>query len=222
MPMRSAPRSSEGPAVVTMDAPISLAMMVASVVLPSPGGPESRTWSSGSPRWRAASTETRRLSTAARCPTYSSRRWGRSCRSTWLSSANAIRLVTRASSVMSATGGAAVDLVEQFLGRGDAGTAREGRGDELGRLARAVAELLDEDLEHEVPGPVVLAPRRGGHRGLVRRRAFGVRQRELRHLALELRDDVLGLLGADAGQAPEIGLVLARDRRGDLGHRHCE
>ena len=39
MPIRSAPRSSEGPAVVTMAAPISLAMMVASVVLPSPGRP---------------------------------------------------------------------------------------------------------------------------------------------------------------------------------------
>ncbi len=41
--MRSAPRSSDGPAVVTMFACISLAMMVASVVLPSPGGPESST-----------------------------------------------------------------------------------------------------------------------------------------------------------------------------------
>ena len=32
-----------GPAVIAMDAPISLAMMAASVVLPSPGGPESKT-----------------------------------------------------------------------------------------------------------------------------------------------------------------------------------
>src|SRR6266481_5818550 len=50
MPMRSPPRSSDGPAVVTMVAPISLARMVASVVLPRPGGPERSTLSSGSPR----------------------------------------------------------------------------------------------------------------------------------------------------------------------------
>src|SRR5262250_3049816 len=50
IPITSAPRSREGPAVVTMLAPSSLAMMAASVVLPSPGGPESSTWSSGSPR----------------------------------------------------------------------------------------------------------------------------------------------------------------------------
>jgi len=48
--MRSAPRSSEGPAVVTRFASISLAMMAASVVLPRPGGPDSSTWSSGSLR----------------------------------------------------------------------------------------------------------------------------------------------------------------------------
>ena len=32
----------------------ALAMMLLSVVLPSPGGPCSRVWSSDSPRWRAA------------------------------------------------------------------------------------------------------------------------------------------------------------------------
>ena len=39
IPMRSAPRSIAGPDVVTRVVPISFAMMPASVVLPSPGGP---------------------------------------------------------------------------------------------------------------------------------------------------------------------------------------
>ncbi len=48
-------RSIAGPEVVRIPTPISLAMMWASVVFPRPGGPERRTWSSGSPRPIAAS-----------------------------------------------------------------------------------------------------------------------------------------------------------------------
>ena len=51
-------RSSAGPAVCTKRTPSSSATICASDVLPSPGGPESRTWSSASPRPAAASTET--------------------------------------------------------------------------------------------------------------------------------------------------------------------
>ena len=54
----SALRSSAGAAVCTSGASSSAAMMWASEVLPRPGGPESRTWSSGSPRRRAASMKT--------------------------------------------------------------------------------------------------------------------------------------------------------------------
>ena len=54
----SALRSSAGAAVCTSGASSSAAMMWASEVLPSPGGPERRTWSSGSPRRRAASMKT--------------------------------------------------------------------------------------------------------------------------------------------------------------------
>ena len=50
-------RSIAGPAVTRMGALISPAMIVASVVLPRPGGPYSSTWSSGSPRCLAASME---------------------------------------------------------------------------------------------------------------------------------------------------------------------
>src|SRR6266508_674650 len=291
MPIRSAPRSREGPAVVTMAAPISLAMMVASVVFPNPGGPDSRTWSSGSRRWRAASTEMRRLSTAARCPTYSSSRWGRSCRSTCVSSGKAMRLITRASSFMGylrpisssppraprsrssaaprlalprpissspprasrsrssaaprlalprpisssprraprSRSSAAprlalpvnppVDLIEELFGRRDAGPAAESAGDELGRLARPMAELLDHHLEHHPAQPlgITRASRGGRHRNRGRRTRLG--QRELRHLGLELGDDVLGLLRPDAGQPPQVGLILTRDGGCDIAHR---
>ena len=70
--------SSAGPLVVLMAAPISSAMMYASVVLPRPGGPESMTWSSASPRWSAAVMKTRRLSLIFCCPMNSSSDWGRS------------------------------------------------------------------------------------------------------------------------------------------------
>src|SRR3954449_10600038 len=57
MAARSPARSSTGPAVVRRGAPISAAMMLASVVLPRPGGPKRRTWSSGSPAPRGGRAE---------------------------------------------------------------------------------------------------------------------------------------------------------------------
>ena len=53
----SALRSSAGPAVCTSGDPSSAAMMWASEVLPSPGGPASSTWSSASPRRRGGLDE---------------------------------------------------------------------------------------------------------------------------------------------------------------------
>jgi hypothetical protein len=47
-------RSSTGPEVWRRFTPISRAMMLASVVLPRPGGPNSSVWSSASLRLRAA------------------------------------------------------------------------------------------------------------------------------------------------------------------------
>ena len=70
--------SSTGPLVVRMLAPISSAMMYASVVLPNPGGPESSTWSSVSWRRCAAVMNTRRLSLILSCPMKSSSLRGRS------------------------------------------------------------------------------------------------------------------------------------------------
>ena len=51
--------------------------MLLSVVLPSPGGPCSSVWSSGSPRYLAASTNTSRFSTTFCCPLKSPKRSGR-------------------------------------------------------------------------------------------------------------------------------------------------
>ena len=71
-------RSSAGPAVCTKSAPSSSAMICASDVLPSPGGPARRTWSSASPRAVAASSETDSWLLTACWPTKSARRRGRS------------------------------------------------------------------------------------------------------------------------------------------------
>src|SRR5438034_11563736 len=90
----------------------------------------------------------------------------------------------------------AVDLVEQLLGRRDRGPAPERVGDELRGLGRAVAELLDEHLPHELAQTIGVG---GGGRGRDRLRGDArPREGELRDLGLELRDDVLRLLFADA------------------------
>src|SRR5689334_12027077 len=78
---RSPARSSTGPEVWRRFTPISRAMMCASVVLPSPGGPKSSTWSSASLRLRAAAMKIASCSRILACPTYSSRCLGRSARS---------------------------------------------------------------------------------------------------------------------------------------------
>ncbi|CFW47475.1 Uncharacterised protein [Bordetella pertussis] len=56
-------------------------MMCARVVLPRPGGPNSRTWSSASPRLRAAAMKISSCSRARCWPTYSSSALGRRARS---------------------------------------------------------------------------------------------------------------------------------------------
>src|SRR6185295_17500923 len=77
----SALRSSAGPAVCTSGASSSAATMLASDVLPRPGGPASSTWSSGSPRRRAASMNTSSCAVTCSWLTKSPKRLGRSDRS---------------------------------------------------------------------------------------------------------------------------------------------
>src|ERR1044072_1865265 len=88
--------SIAGPAVERNSAPISFAMMFASVVLPKPGGPVSSTWSKASRRLRAAFMYTRRFSLTWRWPMYSSIRVGRSFRSSCRSSSLGQLSFTRA------------------------------------------------------------------------------------------------------------------------------
>ncbi len=84
-PAMSAGCSSTGPLEVRMRASISFAMIIARVVFPSPGGPESSTWSRVSPRCRAAVMNTSRFSLIFSCPTNSSSDCGRSSFSTSVS-----------------------------------------------------------------------------------------------------------------------------------------
>src|SRR5690606_37044200 len=78
---RSPALARMGPEVARKPTPSSRATICASVVLPSPGGPNSRTWSSASERPRAASMKTFRLPFAADWPTNSDRVWGLRARS---------------------------------------------------------------------------------------------------------------------------------------------
>src|SRR5471032_245139 len=81
MAARSPGRSSTGPEVWRRLTPISRAMMLASVVLPRPGGPNNSVWSSASPRLRAALMKISSWLRIFSCPTYSSRCLGRRARS---------------------------------------------------------------------------------------------------------------------------------------------
>ena len=78
MAARSPALASTGPEVARKFTPSSRATIWARVVLPRPGGPNSSTWSSASPRPRAASMKTLRLALACSWPTNSARVWGRS------------------------------------------------------------------------------------------------------------------------------------------------
>ena len=90
-------RSSAGPATVRIPTPSSSRMIWASVVLPSPGGPASRTWSSASPRPLAASSAIPSCSLMRSWPTKSSSRRGRSERSSSSSSGSEHRRQERGS-----------------------------------------------------------------------------------------------------------------------------
>ena len=77
MPTRSAGLVRAGPVVTWTRAFTSLAITWASVVLPSPGGPSSRTWATGSPRPAAAVTAIRSRRISFGWPMYWSNVCGR-------------------------------------------------------------------------------------------------------------------------------------------------
>jgi len=90
--------------------------MRASVVLPSPGGPESNTWLSASPRRLAAPTITCNRSTVLAWPAKSENESGRSAASAGETGASSV-LVMKPSPVGAA---AAADLAREDLGSGTA------------------------------------------------------------------------------------------------------
>src|SRR2546423_625187 len=83
-------RSSAGPATERMPTPSSSRTMCARLVLPRPGGPTSRTWSSASPLPFAASSATASCSLMRAWPTNSTSRRGRRLLSTSPSSSPSV------------------------------------------------------------------------------------------------------------------------------------
>ena len=113
----SALRSSAGPAVEMNATPSSRRRSGRGVVLPRPGGPESSTWSSASPRAAAAAIETPSCSLSASWPTNSSSRRGRSVASS-SSSARSCGVWTRSMPGVRIIGARALQRVgDQVLGR---------------------------------------------------------------------------------------------------------
>src|SRR5882724_2995216 len=120
---RSPGRSSTGPEVCLRLTPISLAMMWASVVLPSPGGPNNSTWSRASPRFLAASMKIWSWPRIFSWPMYSSSCLGRRALSSASScvdcGAGVIRrsvsiiLYRRCEDALRASAAAALELLQQ-------------------------------------------------------------------------------------------------------------
>ena len=148
---RSPGRSSTGPEVWRRLTPISRAMMCASVVLPRPGGPNSSTWSSASPRPRAAWMKISSWPRIFSWPTYSASVAGRSVRSI-CSSCTEEGLAEMSRSVSTATSGFCQSLQCGADALGD----RQSRRQALDRrerflLAVTEAEQGVEDVARRTP-----------------------------------------------------------------------
>src|SRR4051812_9290374 len=200
-----------GPEVMRSGAPSSLAMIIASVVLPSPGEPDSSTWSGGRLRARAASSTSESCSRTRSCPTNSSSRLGRSAASTTSSSPSAYGETT-SGTVIDASGPAQQSQARAQQS-GDVGHVadcerglglRPDRGERLVDLARAPAESGQGRAQLLAPGTdpgLAGQPRRA--------RTAPERTGEL---VLELEHQPLGALAAYARHQGQRADVLAGDR----------
>src|SRR5258706_8801531 len=196
---RSPGRSSTGPEVWRRLTPISVAMMCASVVLPRPGGPNSSTWSSASllplAAWMKISSWPRIFS----WPTYSASVAGRRLRSI-CSSCTEEGLAEMRRSVSTATSG----FCQSLEGGPDSFGQREPRGQPLDRgncLLLAVAQA------HQSVQYVVAAA------------GFRIRRQGIGELSLQLEQQALGRLLADAGNLGEARAILQHYRLRELGDR---
>ena len=143
----SALRSSAGPAVCTSGAPSSAAMMWASEVLPRPGGPASRTWSSDSRGAVAASMKTSSCEVTWRWLTKSASRRGRSERSSSSSAPASAHLGHRLRRSgrrpsPARSSGRARSLIAGLRRRPARRAAQRGADQVLGRLALGAVEQL--------------------------------------------------------------------------------
>src|SRR6476661_6626819 len=200
-----------GPLVSRNGAVISLAMIMASVVLPRPGGPESSTWSGARPRRRAASSTSPSWARTRDCPTTSSRVRGRRAASTARSSPSASAAVSERRCCSSAAPRWS-SYTGSGLAQGAEGGAQQGRhvGDVTGLGRDRVDGLLGVARRPAQPHqPLVhlVTPR-------CRSDGSGTRAPTTDRGAepvLELEDDPLGALLPDAGH-PGQGLhVVAGD-----------
>src|SRR5262249_28435478 len=167
-----------GPEVRRSPAPISRATMWARVVLPSPGGPVKRTWSSGSPRPRAAARKTARFSRTFVWPMYSESVCGRSLGSTATSSSSGVGTRIAFSSVIAisifSSAGQLLERELQVVAEFLRWPAPRRGLDRLLGLALAIAEV--DERRDDVLG----RDGRGSLRGRLGREAGGL-LRELQH-----------------------------------------
>src|SRR5258705_2695817 len=209
---RSPGRSSTGPEVWRRLTPISRAMMCASVVFPRPGGPNSRTWSSASLRFLAASRKIESCPRIFSWPTYSASDLGRSDRSKASSWGETGAAEIRRSVSMAIS--AILPSVASCLRQGSQRLPDAlGNGKPLGQVlhrelrflvAVAESEERGRDVARRGPGPVDRHPA----------------QRFRAELALQLEQEALGGFLADAGDSHQASRFLRGDRRDELRHAH--
>ena len=185
--------------------------MCASDVLPSPGGPASSTWSSGSPRRRAASMK--------------SASWPLSC--SWPTKSVEHPRAQRAVELLLAGPASPGTWMLTLGGRRAhaAFTAPRSAASISASGAASASDFASDRLEHRLGLGGVVAERRPGPRARARGRL--VAGRRACELALELAgerlaqldDHPLGGLAADPGHDLEALRVAGRDRLAQLARR---
>src|SRR3569833_102652 len=204
---RSPARSIAGPEEMRSGMPSSPAMIIASVVLPRPGGPDISRWPGGRPRRSALCSTSESCSRTRACPMNSSRRLGRSAASMTFSSPSATGETNRSSSFTDASPArSSAELSHrQLQQRGDVGgvLAVDLGGDRVDgrvRVACGPAEVGEA-------GVHLRAPRR---RGEARHRAVAAVGRHAQAV-LQLQHDALSALAADAGDLGQRVHVFGGD-----------
>src|SRR5689334_439084 len=247
---RSPGRSSTGPEVWRRFTPSSRAMMCASVVLPRPGGPNSSTWSSASPRLRAAWMKISSCPRTFSWPTYSASVPGRNERSNCSSCGEAGRWeISR--SVSTATGrfcpkwGQTLFLANEKnrvcphlfvperggelaqLGALDLGRVGAGRDREFDERVHAHRELVLRHARRAVREDAGLVERGAGLQDHERERPGAARGVDADHLGgFDLRmleQPVLDLARADEEAREPHRIAEAREEdEAAIGHRVAE